>query len=82
LPASVRPFRRTVSPVELSAGTRPRNAINCRGVSNRRTSPISAANVTATRNEAPRMAWYAATTGAIDQVGTMVANCASKRRRR
>jgi hypothetical protein len=50
-------LRRTVSPVELSAGTRPRNDISWRGVSNRRTSPISAAKMTATRNEAPRIAW-------------------------
>src|SRR5512133_2058025 len=55
LPARVRPLRLTVSPVELSAGTSPRNDISCRGVSNRRTSPISAAKVTATRNETPRM---------------------------
>jgi hypothetical protein len=41
-------------PVELSAGTRPRKDISCLGVSRRRTSPISAARVTATRNDAPR----------------------------
>ena len=55
-PLDVRPFRRMVSPVELSAGTRPRKDISCLGVSNRRTSPISAAKVTATRNDAPRIA--------------------------
>ena len=58
LPAKVRPFRRIVSPVERSAGTRPRKDISCLGVSNRRTSPISAAKVTATRNEAPRIGFY------------------------
>src|ERR1700722_7807343 len=57
LPAKVRPFRRIVSPVERSAGTRPRKDISCLGVSNRRPAPISAAKVTATRNEAPRIAW-------------------------
>lgn len=36
--------------------SRPRKAINCGGVSKRRTCPISAANISATRNEAPRMA--------------------------
>src|SRR5690242_21347887 len=52
---AVKPLRFTVSPVELSAGTSPRNDISFRGVSNRRTSPISAAKVTATKNEAPRI---------------------------
>jgi hypothetical protein len=55
--ARVSPLRRTVSPVELSAGAKPRKDISWRGLSNRRTSPISAAKVTATINEAPRIAW-------------------------
>jgi hypothetical protein len=49
LPAGLRPLRSTASPVEVSAGARPRNDISWRGVSNRRTSPISAAKVTATQ---------------------------------
>src|SRR5215831_2710007 len=44
LPASVRPARRTRSPVDRSDGTRPRKAISWRGLSNRRKSPISATN--------------------------------------
>jgi hypothetical protein len=39
-PAKVRPFRRTVSPVERSAGTRPRKDISCLGVSNRRVADL------------------------------------------
>jgi hypothetical protein len=47
LPAKVRPARRTLSPLERSDGTKPRKAVSWRGFSKRRTSPISATNVTA-----------------------------------
>jgi hypothetical protein len=40
-----------------SAGTRPTKDISWRGLSKRRTSPISAVKVTATMNETPRIAW-------------------------
>src|SRR6516162_8063744 len=56
LPASVRPARRTRSPVDRSDGTRPRKAISWRGLSNRRKSPISATKVTATPKETQRIA--------------------------
>jgi hypothetical protein len=57
LPLKVRPPRVTVSPVDRSLGTSPRKAISWRGLSNRRTSPISATKVTAARNDTPRIAW-------------------------
>jgi len=38
-------------------------------------------SVTATRNEAPRIAWYASTTDAMDHSGTMRASCFSRRRK-
>ena len=54
--AGQRQPRLTVSPVDRSDGTRPRKAINCRGLSKRRTSPTSLAKVTATMKETPRSA--------------------------
>src|SRR5215212_2748869 len=57
------PPRRTCSPVELSLGTRPRWAISCRGVSKRRTSPISATKVTAVRKATPRLLGQALQSG-------------------
>jgi hypothetical protein len=66
-------------PVERSDGTRPRNTINWRRCSNRRMSPASATMVVAVTSPTPRIAWNAATTGAIVHAGTISSNAASSR---
>src|ERR1700733_13510014 len=63
------PKRLTRSPVEASDGTRPSQAINWRGVSNRPRSPASERIVVAATRSKPRIAITAVTVGANDQSG-------------
>ena len=58
LPAKVRPFRRIVSPVERSAGTRPRKDISCLGVSNRRVADLPAKHTDEKRGAAHRLVGF------------------------
>src|SRR3982751_445751 len=64
------PPRSTLGPLECSDGTKPSQAVSCRGLAKRRKSPTSAASTTAERKATPRIACKAATTGASDQPGT------------
>src|SRR5215217_6316256 len=76
------PPRSTLEPLECSDGTRPSQAISCRGVAKRRKSPTSAASTTAERKAMPRIACKAVTTGASDQSGTSSLTCWPRRSRR
>ncbi|CAA9501411.1 MAG: hypothetical protein AVDCRST_MAG31-407 [uncultured Sphingomonas sp.] len=70
LPALVIAPCRRLLPLECSEGTRPRQAISRRGLSNRRMSPTSVTSAEATTRGTPRIACGASTTGAMLQPGT------------
>jgi len=74
--------RLVLPPEECSRGTKPSQAISCRGVAKRRKSPISATRMIAATMATPRNAWSAATTGCSDQLGTRAIICCCRRSRR
>ena len=73
------PNRLTLSPVEASAGTRPSQAINSRGLRKRPRSPTSARIVVAVTRSIPGIAISAVTIGANDQSGTVSSIALSSR---